>query len=770
MNPFDAITGAGQDQTPQDVLASVVPATSLEDITKDFKRLQKQKARKTGGVESRILSNCAFVWGEHYVSQHSKGLVAEPLDPNKLYLVFNLIDHRLSKTLGRLSSVAPTFKARPDKKDAKAAAEAEVVDKLIVALDEKLDQPSITWQELWWMAVGGVVFERTAWIPNSTMEPTPQFDQNNELLFKNVQTEQILPESAKNQAVAAGDMEEHWDIYEEIESQGDVGAEVLSPLQVFMDQSVKSVADLAPDQAIYVADIKTKGWIEENFGEQPDLEPDKELKIVTTSLFQDGDATASLFLKDLIPLFQGQLTEDDLDMNVVVERYQPASTKNPHGKLTIFVPGKKILFDDDNPYPEIPITDIHWSPVTTTFWTKDYVTDLIAPQRFINKRISQLGEQANASIYDKLLLGGSLTAKDIPSDFPGVIQGAVEDGGAPLVQRLPGPQLPGWFLESIDIVTKLFNDIAGGGDLFQQEKFPGQLRGPMAVPMLQEILDSEQGPRYMHIGERMARIKQMRLNRVKQFYPPIRTLHYTDTDQRDEVLVFHTDKLLKSGTNYNVTVERGSLVPELKAMNEAKVRERLASPLGILYTDERTGRLDKTKIAQDLKMGDSSRESREAQARTFQGQIIDRLWKGEPVPPVAQFWDHEPMLDELEASMMTTEFLSASPQIQQIFMDRWQQHVTILQQRAEAQQASIMNQMVHSAVAQATQQAAAQAASEAAQSAIEQVKANAEAARQQEAQRMAQMTQAVSPPPQFGGPPRPQMTSPQRFTKPPIKK
>ncbi len=70
------------------------------------------------------------------------------------------------------------------------------------------------------------------------------------------------------------------------------------------------------------------------------------------------------------------------------------------------------------------------------------------------------------------------------------------------------------------------------------------------------------------------------------------------------------------------------------------------------------------------------------------------------------------MLDELENVMQTTEFLSASPQIQKAFTDRWQAHANFLQQRAQAQQESMNNSMIHSAVANATQQTAAKVASE----------------------------------------------------------
>jgi hypothetical protein len=75
--------------------------------------------------------------------------------------------------IGRLASTNYDYKARPDKKDPKALEEAEIVDRMIVALDEKLDQPSLTWEHLFWLLVGGVSFEHTPWVPNATQEPKP---------------------------------------------------------------------------------------------------------------------------------------------------------------------------------------------------------------------------------------------------------------------------------------------------------------------------------------------------------------------------------------------------------------------------------------------------------------------------------------------------------------------------------------------------------------------------------------------------------------------
>jgi len=238
---------------------------------------------------------------------------------------------------------------------------------------------------------------------------------------------------------------------------------------------------------------------------------------------------------------------------------------------------------------------------------------------------------------------------------------------------------------------------------------------------------------------------------VKQFYPPIRTMHYTDRTQKDEVLTFHTEKVLRSGTNFNITVERGSLLPELRSLRESRISERLRGPLAILYMDERTGKLDKSKIAADLQFGDTGREARESKYRKLAQELIKLLWEGKPVPPVQPFYDHKAMLDELEDSMATTEFLHSSPQIQQLFAQRWSQHATFLQQEAQAQQQAMQGQMIHSAVAQATQQAAATAAADA----VHEAHAQIHAQNQQPTDQYVASAQAKSGGANRSGPPKP---------------
>ena len=712
-------------------------AKNLADYTDDYDRLRAQKARNVGSVELRVLTNLAFASGEHWVGTQNRVLFTRKRDPNKLYLVFNIAAQMIHKMLGRLSSIAPVFKARADKQDPKSIAKAQVVDKLIRALDEKLDQHSRTWEILWWMAIGGVAFEYVPWVKDATMEPMPQFDpETDELMWTDIRSGEQVPESFRQQAMSQGAPKEQFEVVEEMMLVGDVGSEVLSPLQVFIDSSVRSVDDLSPDQAVYIAKIRTLGWIEANYDVSKEtiqnIKDASDVRILSTDIKQFGDPTGSVHLQDLIPRIQGSRTQNDPDLAVVVERFQPISSKHPRGKYSCFIPGEQILHDGDNPYESIPLIDFHWGPTTTSFWSNDYVSDLIAPQRFLNTRRSQLGEQANASIYANELLGPTLKREDIPSDYPAPIEGGLTDGGVKMVQRRDPPNLPAWFMQSVELTIKLMREIAGGIDLFSDNKFPGQLRGPMAVPMLQEILDTQWGNLYQHIGQRMSKVKEMRINRVKEYYPPFRTLHYTDQSMRDEVFIFQTSEILKSGTDYSITVERGSLVPELRALREARIREHLQSPLGVLYMDERTGRIDKEKIAADLSMGDIGREDRDAQYRKLGMSIVERLWQGQQIPEhlPMPFWNLRVIMDQLESEMATTEWLTASPEIQKGFVDFWNRCRKHLMEASERRQDGMQQQQIQGAVAQAAQQAAAKAAAEAIDEAMEQMKASQQIAPQ----------------------------------------
>ena len=511
------------------------------------------------------------------------------------------------------------------------------------------------------------------------------------------------------------------------------------------------VKNLGPDQAIYLADIRSIEWCIETFGEEQAgrLEPSKDLSIISMQLLDRGIPINGMNLRDLLPLIHGGQDKDDPDMVVVLTRYQPRSRKFPKGHRAFFVPDQLVLDRDDNPYPEVPCIDYHWAAPGSTFWTPGFIRDMHALSKFINKRWSQLGEASNAQLYEILLLGEGLSSKDVPTDFPGVMKNAIDaETGMPKVQTLSRGGIPTFHLESTKIAMETL-DMVGGSDLMSQRKFPGQLRGSLTIPMLQEIIDSEDGPRFAHLAEQFSLEKMMRINRVKEFYPPVRTLAYTGEDQRSEVLEFHNDELLKAGVDFTVTVDPGSIMPELSAMREARVRELFQWAPGI-YTNPRTGTVDWSAIANDLKYNYKQRESIATQGRKLARQLIQWARRGkitavdapgqpnpetgQPGPPTVRlmldtgqplvilpFWAHDAMMDEYEAVMQTTEFIEATPAYVRVMLTLREKHREILAQMDAARQSSIENKMIQSTLAQVSQQTAAKVASTTADAVMEQI-------------------------------------------------
>jgi hypothetical protein len=702
----------------------------IADYTTDWRRLQNQKARRAGGVEMRVLMNLCMVFGEHFVQQSGFSLIGRKMtdeDKNKLWLVFNMIGRATWRKIGRLWSIDNKFRAVPNTLDPAAWDQADVVSKLILALNRKVKEGQKHWNRLFWLLVGGVVIEHTPWLEQVGDESLPEFTESGELLWVDQwEGDNPVPQSFVQQQVLQGMPQERFKPKETVQLVGDVGSELFTPLDFFIDASVKSIRDLSGDQACYLAQLKTRGWVEDNFGSEiaDTVQYGGKLNIVRT-IISTGEApvVSNMNLQDLIPAIQGTQTAGDPDICIVLTRYAPRSTKNPHGARCMFTPDGAVLDKGDiKDYAEIPCTDIHWRPNAASFWSPDFITDMVPGQKFLNKRFSQLGEASNAQVYEMLLLGGDLKREDIPTDYHGVIPNGIDDSGNPLVQAVQRGQLPTFFPQTIELAMQML-DTLGSSDLLSQRKFPGQMRGPMAIPMLQEILDSEDGPVFTHLGEQLADVHQKRVNLVKRFYEPVRTLHYTGANLKDEVLIFNKSQVLKDGWDYQISVDRASLLPELSSLREARVRERLESPLAALYMNRRTGKIDISKIADDLKYNDTNREDRESQNRKLAREFIAVLQRGEaldenlPLP----FYDHDVMMDEFESVMSTTEWLRASQPVKQNFIAFYQKCQQFLQQLHDSQQNIMESKMMQNAVAMATQQAAAKAASVATEAAITQV-------------------------------------------------
>lgn len=728
----------------------------VSTFTKDWQRLQSQKWRMRGGVEARMILNLAMRFGEQYVQQSRDAIFARPLDKdesrNRLSLVFNLLKKQRNRKIGHLFRIGNEFRITPDTPDPTALDAADVVQRLRRGLDRKLKERLQHWRRLSWLVDTGVCIEHTPWIDNATEEPIPAYDESTgQLLWRDNQNPDpnaTLVQSVVERMVQTGATPERFRVIEHPILTGEVGSQIISGLNFFIDAGTLTIDDLAPDEGCFIAEVKTVDWVGEVFGNDAAARigssAGHDLGIVRTRLLDRGGASvANINMRDLLPAIQGSQGPDDPKLTILLTRYSPSSRRWPHGRRSILTPHGVMLDDGDITYGEVPLTDFHYEAPITSFWTGDFITDIVPTNKFLNKRMSQLGEMANSQIYETLLLGPELSKQDIPTDIPGHVEDGLNEAGQPMVAPLTHSQPPQFFLESIKIVIELLQQISAV-DLLDHPQLPGQIRGPMVLPLMQEIVDSEDAPLYQHLADQLARVHQQRVNRVKQFYPPLRTLHYTGRGKRDEVLVFHTDKVLRSGVAYTITADPGTIYPEFSALKEARIIERLSGPLAGLYTDARTGKMDFSKIAWELRFTDDDDTDRASQMRVLAQHLIGRLWEGEPLsqtmPEIPYpFWDHGVVLDELMVAMITTEWLESSNPVKQEFTALYEKCRQYLAAIQEAQMQSVQSQMMQGAVAQTTQQVAAKVAADTTDTAMRQIQQQTAMARQNPpAQQLAQ--------------------------------
>ena len=738
---------------------------NVERLTKEWERLKRQKYRQSGGVESRILLALAHYYGEQTVYYRAGTLILPgstvPTDSKSQpppSLVFNFIRRNYRRMAGRFSATELQFKGKPESMDSEDIANAVVFDKMIRAVQYEINDATLAEQRLFWAYCGGVCAVHTTYMPNQEMEPMPVVDPlTGSPMYQHVETDETMPQAEMEQLttapldpltgqpmtdpqtgepVAAKYPKEAFKIYQEPQLTGAIVEEVVSPLHLFVDNRCRGFENLGPDECVEIANLQTIDWVKNNFPDAEGLDnlrPAEDVRIITSTIEQAGDSLSGWALKDLIPGLTGTIDEDDPPSVVVIFRYQPASMFLPKGwysdnypeyqydedfdnggRFTVFVPEQMIVRDGEIPYKDgVPMQDIHWESIKTTFWNQGAIEDQIPPQQSYNRRRNQSIEATNIG-QDRILLGAGMSKDDFYIDDPSSpIENAWSEDGKPLIGRLGAATWPAWARQVMEEDKELMFVFGGSADITTQAGYPGDLRGNAWLPMAQELLDSEHGPFMKRYARVMERVITMRANRVKQFYPEQRTMRYTTSSGRDEVFEFMKSEVLRC--DWNVAVVPSSLQPEFREMREFKMRDRLQSGIAdIMYKDPDTGVFDRTRFISDMLYDQAEDlESRISRHVKLQHDELMHLRQAHGMEAYSMD-DHAVHIEVLEGFMTTLEYrMDTSPEVMKVTQEHYDQHAQFLTDEAEAamqqEQAEVMTAEMSSLIATAVNNSVTQA-------------------------------------------------------------
>jgi hypothetical protein len=713
----------------------------LSNMEHELGVYSKQKSKS---VEPRVLNNLAMYVDEQwsYVENGTlRNKVPRRDEDGKIRevsLVLNMIAPRQQKIIGRLTASTPDWRAWPGSNKADHISKAEVATSLSKSFDMKLDEEALRGERWFWNMQAGVWFEHTPWRNNHSVDLVEKEDEAGRPIWEHLASGEEIPDAMYRQAIQSGEaLVEHFEIATEIREIGDVAAEVRGPLNVFNPNSIRSIEHLAPGQSVMMSDIKLAAWVKKTWpNSQLDwMHGEEEFKIITTKVSNQGISFANTSLRELIPVVQGAVSNDDPDMVPVFERYEPPSPEFPKGwsmkggavtgpnffpapnedlagggRYTVFIPGQGIVRDGEIPYKDgIPIVDGHWDSPASNFYNRDWATGLMGVQKSINTLASQIRTMANARVYDPILIDDDTQPPN--ADMPKYWVGGMVDGMRQAERLGASSPDPGMQAQLLDLI-RIFDDLSGAEDLLQNKKL-GQIRGTGAVQMLQDVMDSQWGPKIRSYYNSVSKVIHKRVNRAAQFYPTVRTLRFMRNTGKVEAFRFHAEDILRSGVDYTFSVSPSSMMPQSNRERFANMTEMLGGPLAGLYQTE-TGEADWHGIAAELQFGDiESRESMLASDVKFAKTVIADIKEGRGMIPVLPVQNHLIFVRELQKEMNDDDFFKVlSEPTQQALIERYQSHQEALANAAEAAKQETISEETIDLVRQAVQQSLAKLSNE----------------------------------------------------------
>lgn len=229
-----------------------------------------------------------------------------------------------------------------------------------------------------------------------------------------------------------------------------------------------------------------------------------------------------------------------------------------------------VLTDEANPYGVMPYIMFSGVPMPGRFWPDSVVSDLRPRQVDLNKRLSQIAENAERIANPPLLKPSS-----VGDDFQwnGLAGEVVEynDTGSPnAVPAFMGvPEVPMYVQADVDRIVNSMMEISGQHEV-SGAQVPAGVTAASAISLLQEQDDTRLGPDVGDMEKSLADAGTIILLLAKRYFTEERHLRVSGTDGRWNVLSFTGDKARGAES---IRVQAGSGMPENKAARQAAIQQ-----------------------------------------------------------------------------------------------------------------------------------------------------------------------------------------------------
>ena len=530
----------------EDVPAGYASASSL---VKRVDELQRQRDL----MERAWKINLAFYKGKQYVFYNKKSRRIESLATEdgekpryRVRIVANQIAPNSMGLLARLTKSKPTFFATPVQSSFENLKAVDVAENLLdfwwdrFSLSEKREEAML------WSIIAGNGFWKISWDDKTGSSVKLMLDPENGNPIIDPLVERLFRENLESMNVESDEFET--EVFE-----GDIRVDVMSPFDVYLDDSAKVFEDCKFAICSHAMSVEE---VQKRFGVK--------LKPNAVNAYPDES------LPGLYSFKSGSTKEN---VRQVFYGYFLPTPERPEGRVVMFTKDPNIiLYDAPWPYPfmQLPLVKFPGLRVPGELWDSSVVTQAVPLQKELNRTLSQLIEYKNLTLKPQMLAPvGSLRQR--MTDEPGAIFEYTPVAGK-IPEAIPLPGLPGYVVQHLADMGQRLKDVFGLTEVMQGT-VPPNVEAGVAIDLLQEAATDRLAPQILMMEKALERAGNLMLALAQKYYTEPRMMMLSGgAGSKPRVEQFeHADVL----SGVQMKVEAGSGLPRTRAGKQARVMQML---------------------------------------------------------------------------------------------------------------------------------------------------------------------------------------------------
>lgn len=624
----------------------------------DIDDRRRQSANLRRPHERQWILNHAMYKGNQWVFVDSGGLLSDvQLEAYQVKITDNRIQPAVRVSIAKKTKNRPVFVATPFSDDEEDIRAALLSERIFEYQWRNLDLTRKQRQALLWVDVAGAGFWKICWDAETgnAMEVFTFEDEEGVHILRD-ENERLLRTDRDDVNKALEGMDELKETLGTTKiHQGDIHVGVKTPFEIY------------PDPLCGEEGLKNAEWvIEEGVYSENYVAARYDIELQPDTDIAGGISEARA---------PGQRSEDGGRAKGILLRefWAQPCTEFPKGKKVVQTKDGVDLEEIDNPYPWLPYEMFRGIPVPGRFWPDCLVTQLVSPQVELNKRKSQVAENAARIANPPLLVSRQAVRpnEEIWNGLPG--EKIYFDDTMPnsVPQFLQTPELPGYVREQIAQIESSIQEISGQHDV-SHGNVPTGVTAASAINLLQEADDTRLGPDIHDLEITLAGAGSKILQLVAAYYHDTRTIKVVGNEGAWDIADFKGSQLKG---NTDVDVQAGTGMPRSKAAKQAAMQDllNLVMQYGVqveprdlrkFFQDYEVGGLDRMFATLGSDEGQVQREN----ARLAAGQEIE----------LNEFDNHPIHITAHNEFRKSSRFEQLPPQVKDIIAAHVQAHIEAL--------------------------------------------------------------------------------------------